>query len=263
MLTAARHAGIGGDGRPAVRRTWQSPPKTDMPDTGRNEDMMDIQAEIADLFEDNGAYRAQRPAPPELIAEFQGKLPEFLLAIWKDKGFGSWANGLFSLCNPHDFKGLVSQIVHADKDLSHKDCHIFAHSAFGKLILWSERHGIVNVDLLNGRLSCPWLTTPAKKGNPDVAMALALSLYGEALQALNVYDENDKPLFARAAKKLGTPEPMQAFGFFPALAMGGARDLKSIKITPAMEYFLFLAQLQQFQLVDYLSQPPRIVRQIG
>ena len=64
-------------------------------------------------------------------------------------------------------------------------------------------------------------------------------------------------------KKLGRPGPGQAFGFFPALAMGGAPNLENLKIVPALEHFLFLAQLQPFQLVDFLAQPPRVVREIG
>lgn len=224
---------------------------------------MDIQAEISDLFEDNGRYINQRPVAAERIQQYRGKLPEFLLEIWRLHGLGSWAKGLYNLCDPDDFKGLLSQVFHADADLSHQDCHVFAYSAFGELAVWSERHGTVGVALLTARVDCPGLADPAAKGDPDIRMVNALSLYAEALQALDVSDEDGKPLFARAVKKLGTPEPGQAFGFFPAPAAGGAQDLDHLRLTPALEYFLFLAQLQRFSLVDYLSSPPRIIRMIG
>ncbi|WP_259779841.1 DUF1851 domain-containing protein [Aestuariispira ectoiniformans] len=94
-------------------------------------------------------------------------------------------------------------------------------------------------------------------------MAFGLDLDDAAAKAINAYDEDDKPLFARAKKKLGALEPGECYGFFPALAMGGAPKLENLKRVQALEHFLFLAQLQQFTLVDFLSRPVREVRLIG
>lgn len=91
-------------------------------------------------------------------------------------------------------------------------------------------------------------------------MSTSLSVNPDSLDA---YNDDNKKLFSRAVKKLGRPGLGEAFGFFPALAMGGAPNLENIKIVPALEHFLILAQLQQFKLVDYLAQPPRVVRDIG
>ena len=71
---------------------------------------MNIQEELNDLMEDNGVYANLRPAPADLITDFTGKLPDFLLELWKQHGFGSWSNGLYHVCNPHDFGGLLSQV---------------------------------------------------------------------------------------------------------------------------------------------------------
>lgn len=214
---------------------------------------------MQDLFEDNGAFSNRRAVPDGLLEEFTGKLPGFLLELWQQHGFGSWANGLYNLCNPHEFDGLLSQVFHADADFSHKDCHVFAYSAFGELHVWSERHWVTKIDLLHGTLSCPNLIDTARKKNADANMLFALVIR----ESLNAYDDDDKPLFARARKRLGDLEPGECYGFFPALAMGGAPKLENIKRVKALEHFLFLAQLQQFTLMDYLSQPVKAVREIG
>lgn len=225
---------------------------------------MDIQAEISDLFEDNGRFGKQRPVPNTLISEYSGKVPDFLLEVWKTHGLGDWGQGLYNLCSPNDFSGLLAQIFHADDNLSHQDCHVFGYSAFGRnLSVWSERYGVVNIDLLNARVSCQALTNPTRKIDANIAMSTALSMYADALKAMNVFDDDGKPLFARAVKKLGNLDVGQAFGFFPALAMGGAPRLENLRIVPALEHFIFLAQLQPFKLVDYLASPPQIVREIG
>ena len=221
---------------------------------------MNIQEDIDDILEENGPLEAIENPSKELIEKYTGRLPELLLALWREHGIGSWAGGLFRLCNPDDFEGLLSQVFHADKDFSHSDCHVYGYSAFGSLYVWSERHWVTQVDLLNGRVACPVLLDPAKAKNADIHMSTSLSVNPDSLDA---YDDDGKKLFARAVKKLGRPDAGQAFGFFPALAMGGAPRLENLRIVPALEHFLFLAQLQPFKLVDYLVRPPQIVREIG
>lgn len=221
---------------------------------------MSIQDDIDDILEENGTFESRETVSNELIGKYSEKLPKLLTVFWKQQGFGAWGGSLFRLCNPDDFEGLLSQIFHADDDFSHKDCHIYGYSAFGQLLIWSERHWVTQVDLVNGRVSCPVLIDPSKAKNADIHMSTSLSVHPDSLDS---YDDNDKKLFTRAVKKYGRPEPRQAFGFFPALAMGGAPNLENIQIVPALEHFLFLAQLQQFKLVDYLAQPPRVVREIG
>ncbi|WP_181847430.1 T6SS immunity protein Tdi1 domain-containing protein [Thalassospira profundimaris] len=81
--------------------------------------------------------------------------------------------------------------------------------------------------------------------------------------SFNASDDADKTLFARVCKRLRDPEPGDCYGFFPALAMGGAPKLENLKRTDALSHFSFLAQLHPFTLVDYLSRPIKTVRQIG
>lgn len=221
---------------------------------------MNIQEDIDDIMDENGSYHVAATVTDETLAFYVDRLPALLTAIWTQHGFGSWKNGLFRLCNPQDFAGLLSQVFHADADFSHSDCHIYGYSIFGQLLVWSERHWVTQIDLMNGRISCPNLIAPERAINAEIHMSTSLSVDTDLL---DVYDDNSQKLFSRAVKRLGRPDHGQAFGFFPALAMGGAAELDNLRIVPAIEHFLFLAQLQQFQLVDYLSQPPRVIRPIG
>jgi hypothetical protein len=223
---------------------------------------MNIQEDIDGIMAENGRLTPRSPVTPQIIAQYQGKLPKLLTTFWLQHGVGSWKGGLFTLCLPGDFQGLLSQVFAADPDFSHKDCHVIGYSAFGQLLVWSERHWVTRVDLLTGRVSCQVLVSPEKAGNPEIHMSTALSVNADAIDVL---DAGGNKLFAPAMRQMGGPGPGEAFGFVPALAVGGAPRLESMRIVPAPEpeHFLFLAQLQQFKLVDYLSKPPRIVRDIG
>ncbi len=221
---------------------------------------MNIQEDIDDIMQENGPLLNGRPVPPAVAAQYSGKLPQLLTTFWVQQGIGAWQNGLFSLCLPTDFQGLLSQIFGADPDFSHGDCHVIGYSAFGQLLVWSERHWVTQIDLLNGRLSCQVLIDPTKAQNPDIHLSTSLSMTAASYDA---YDDADKKLFTRALRRLGQPAPGQAFGFSPAIAMGGAPRLENLSIVPALEHFLLLAQLQPFSLIDYLSHPPRVIREIG
>lgn len=223
---------------------------------------MNIQEMIDEIFAENGSLSQVMAVQPDVLEQYRGKLPDILLEIWRQKGVGSWRNGLYRLCVPSDFDGLLSQIFHADQDFSHKDCHVIAYSAFGELKVWSERHWFVNISLSTSMMDCTTLIDPQKKRNPNTPVISRF--FGVAKDdTLDAHDDAGKPLFARARKLLGDLEPGECYGFFPALAMGGAPTLKNLKRTPALPHFTFLAQLQPFTLMDYLARPIKAVRQIG
>jgi hypothetical protein len=135
------------------------------------EDKMNLQEDIDDIMFENGPLSDRRAVPSETVEKYTGKLPLLLTTFWGTQGIGSWKNGLFTLCLPTDFQGLLSQVFAADPDFSHQDCHVIGHSSFGHLLLWSERHWVTQIDLLNGRISCPVLIDPTKAKHPDIHLS--------------------------------------------------------------------------------------------
>lgn len=82
-------------------------------------------------------------------------------------------------------------------------------------------------------------------------------------EAYDLYDDADKPLFARAKRKLGPLEPDELYALNLASALGGVVALDNLRRVKAREQLALLAQVQPPRLVDYSSDPPRIVRAIG
>lgn len=226
---------------------------------------MNLQELINDIFEENGDFGQSIVVSNDVVDSYKGKLPDLVLEIWNQKGVGSWYKGLYRLCLPSDFSGLLSQIFHADKDFSHKDCHVIAYSAFGNLVIWSEKHWLMEVNLIRNTLACDGLIYPEKKKNDFSQVATEFFMLSEksSQEAHNFYDEDEKPLFNRARKRLGDLEAGECYGFFPAIPLGGAPNLKNIKRVEALEHFTLLAQLKNFSLIDYLSSPMQVVRDIG
>lgn len=185
-----------------------------------------------------------------------------LLALWQTQGVGSWVGGLFTVCMPADFQELLLQVFERDKDFSHSDCHVFGYSAFGIVFAWSERFGLVRIDLLRSEVTARGLTADRKTAPSESALTAMLYMLSER-DTLDAFDDDGRKLFNRTVKKHGRPIAGQAFGFFPALALGGAPRVENLRIVTALEHFLFLAQLQRLKLTDYLLNPPRVVRMVG
>jgi len=74
-----------------------------------------------------------------------------------------------------------------------------------------------------------------------------------------------------AGKRLGPLAPGEVYGFFPALQLGGAYTIESLRRVKAPEHFALLAQLAPMNLIELTPpEPPRfpygrhvIIRPIG
>ncbi|MFV5192070.1 GAD-like domain-containing protein, partial [Acinetobacter courvalinii] len=103
-----------------------------------------IMDEAFDYFYNDEGVGPPIESPPvskEILAKFEGKLPNQLLEYWKAFGFSGWGNGLFWLVNPDDYQeGLDAWLEHVELP-SHEEYFVIARTAFGDLEIWGTIHG--------------------------------------------------------------------------------------------------------------------------
>ena len=192
---------------------------------------------------------AVRPAPAELDA-LAGRLPDELVALWREHGIGLWLGGKFQFCKPPLYAPVVERVFGGDQEFSPARTHVVGFSAFGELLVWSEQHDRVLVDL-------PFLTVRAPKfdareaDDPDrFPLATPLSRLDRE-GSFDVFERNEqaKPLFQRARVKLGQLALGECYGFVPALAIGGSGTLKQVQRLDALTHLTFLAELGRCRLM--------------
>lgn len=215
-----------------------------------------------------GAY----VATDDQIALMTAKLPSSFVNFIRFNGFGMYYDGLFRTCDPIHFNSILALVLKADKDLSHRDCSVVGHSAFGDLWVWSTKHGYIKIHLATGMVFSQTLAPtifkggPVPKRNPDVNQEAILLLPFEKDDA-DFSDINDEPMYDRCRDLYGQPEADEAFGFFPALTLAGifseTRRVENIKRVKAMEHYAILAQLDSFYLTKVGPQGFEAVRPIG
>ena len=85
----------------------------------------------------NNHYRATGisiPASSELINHYKCKVPELLIKLWENNGFGKYNNGIIELINPKDFE----QVLWTWLGKEVENYVPFAISAFGELFYYRK-----------------------------------------------------------------------------------------------------------------------------
>lgn len=196
----------------------------------------------------HGKIMASARLDNDRLEQIRCIVPADLANLYDEVGLCTLKAGRLQLCDPLEFRGVLALVFKADSQFSHKNCHAFAYTSFGMLYCWSNELALVVVDLITGHVTSRGALGKIKAGaNIFNQIYVPFSLSDEAL---DLSDEDGKPLFLRTAKKLGTPEIGECFGFLPALALGGARRLEHLKRIRALEHFAIAAQILEFQLVD-------------
>lgn len=195
-----------------------------------------------------GPAFAKREVPQEKIERFRGKLPDQLLEYWKEYGWCGYAQGLFWTVDPDEWEPALEAWI-GDTELMEQDAYyVIARTAFGELILWGEKSGpslkILSTYAMIFPADC---TEEMIRRSPDRMVQSFFS--SKSRDSMDMQDENEKPLFARALKKLGPLDHDTMYGFVPALALGGPVRLENLQKLDAIVHLDILSGLGERQLM--------------
>ena len=209
-----------------------------------NKDYMNEDFEY--FIEKFGPPAAQQTASAENISDYQGKLPNALLQIWKEVGWASFNSGLFWIVNPSEYSSTISEWLSEIKDVDTREYHAIARTAFGKLFLWGEKTG--QTITINPLFSQVTITNhdPDIKTEADLIASIFFSSLD--IDYLDIEDVNDKPLFKRAQKKLGTLSANEMYGFEPALCLGGLPKIENMRKLDTVAHLALLAQFGEIEI---------------
>lgn len=156
-----------------------------------------------------------RKPTAEKLAQFQGKLPEELLAFWKKYGFGNYGGGLLKIIDPTDYVDTLTLWLGQQED-----CFPILMTGFGTLFIYrklSETADDICLLDIHYRRSGSFST--------------GFSDFFEHILPAEPFAEQFLPvdLFQQASVKHGSLAENEIFFFAPALALGGAESIQYIK----------------------------------
>ena len=169
-------------------------------------------------------FKAISTVSNELINKYKTKLPEEVVMIWQEYGFGTFYNGYLKVINPDDF------IVSLEKSYfqGYVSIPIFA-TAFGDLITWEKNQfvGIVKYrygdnDIISDGFE--FFIDDVTDGELDEEY-LSISQYNEAI------------------KKYGSLEYDECFGYVLLLALGGKESVDNLKKVKILEHIALVTEM--------------------
>ena len=163
-------------------------------------------------FEVLNDFEFYSEVPEEIIEKYKDKIPPELLEIWREYGFGTFANGYIKIINPDDYVKILEESYFA----SDESVPLFV-TGFADVITWQKRK---YVGVIKYRKS-------------DVS--LYLFKFNDFLSDYNLPENEDVAEFLdnrqyeKAIEKLGKLEYDECFGYVPLLTLGGSEKVESLQ----------------------------------
>ena len=205
---------------------------------------------------------------PDYIETFRGRLPDMLLRLWSEYGWGSWNQGKIWVWDPALLQPVIEAIFDGDPDYHSEDLIPFMYNAFGSIYMWRGDHRIVRFHWLdNYAIEQEYDNWNSRANVPVSEDQLIVRRLAAAIQTgrntgIPWRDETGADMLPQAIARLGELAPGEIYGFVPALSMGGANRVENLQRLPIVEHMMFLADVQHPMLHRY-HPPPEIGQGFG
>ena len=170
------------------------------------------------------------PASREIINQYQSKVPELLIKLWEENGFGKYNKGIIELVNPKDFESVLWTWLGREVE----NYVPFAISGFGELFYYRKLtdtdEDVCMVDIQYRNVET--LTWSLESFFEDF-------LTNETDRQTWLREE----LFILATELFEDLTIHEIFTISPALAMGGAAELGSLQKGNAQVYQEIIFQM--------------------
>ncbi|NEN75455.1 DUF1851 domain-containing protein [Pelistega sp. NLN82] len=181
--------------------------------------------------------------PENIIDKYKGILPEELIYIWKKMGFGIYENSFLQLINPEDYNFIFEYV-----DTILEPTIPWGITALGDILFWEGNKG--------------WTIAP-DEGNRFFLLNIRSckrGVIGDIDATLNTFIGReffikDKDFFNSKAyldikDKLPKLNYGECYGYIPALALGGSKSIKNLKVVDAKAYIHLIGQAVG-KIIDY------------
>ena len=185
-------------------------------------------------------YVKHSDAPKEVVEKYknmyqgQSYFPEELIWVWENMGFGIYEDGFLQIVNPDEYEFVFEYI---DKLL--EPTVVWGVTALGNLLVWEGNDNWTIAPDEGNRYS--FIDVNELKDSVDSSRV-------DVFLNILVNDEEDltedfaaKP-YLQIKGKLPKLEYGQCYGYVPALALGGTKSNKNLKVVDTKSYIDIIGQ---------------------
>lgn len=167
-------------------------------------------------------FKKVSDVPQSLIEEYEGKITQDILSLWKEYGFGSFFNDYFRVVNPHEYEEIVR-----DSYFDGANAIPVMVTAFGDMIIHDGTIGKL-VNLLYRYRDLEVLGSH-----------FFTDLGSQAYLADNIKNKQ----YSKALEKYGPLAFDECFGYQPLLGLGGKESIKNLQKIKIQTYIELITQM--------------------
>lgn len=159
-----------------------------------------------------------------VIDEYTDKVPDNILAIWKQLGLGYFMNGYLKIIDPNEYQQLVGNTYFRGKE----SIPIML-TGLGDVITWEKGKylGLIKY----------------RRGTFEILETGCSYFWEDLLDESYVLECLDNQQYFAACNKYGNLKYDECFGYTPLLGLGGSEIVDNLKKVRIKEHILIIAQL--------------------
>lgn len=165
-------------------------------------------------------FKLTSKVPRELIDKYENLVPDEIINLWENYGFGTFIQGYFKSVNPDDFNDILQET----SQRYHNAIVLFA-TGMGDLIIWSDGY----VRLLNYRYGIV----------KTILFTFEFFFQNISDSEFQIDDLSWLP-YPEAVARYGELSYDECFGYTPILGMGGAEKVENLKKVKLREHILLI-----------------------
>lgn len=159
-----------------------------------------------------------------LIAKYQSLLPEMLIKLWQENGFGSIAEGYLKIVNPDDFEELLEEVYSP----VYKNPIVMFATGMADLIIWENNYTVL--------LNC-------RHGLSKVLESGFKYFLEDVYDKGYVEEELKGGDYFNAKMQLGEIGYDECYGYVPLLGLGGAEKVEHLQKVKIKEHLSLITQM--------------------
>lgn len=176
------------------------------------------------LFED---FILEQRVPEEIIQKYEGVIPDEMMEVWKEYGFGMTADGYLRVINPDEYYEVLIDIYeYVNNEIVPVFitgmADILAYNNNGYLLYVNVRHQTSAI--ISKKFE---LTMKRMKTDDFRHFVLSWEPYKEAVE------------------RYGTPNYQECFGYEPLLSLGGGESVDNLRKLNLKVHLDIISQMQE------------------
>ncbi|WP_276352563.1 T6SS immunity protein Tdi1 domain-containing protein [Cohnella caldifontis] len=169
-------------------------------------------------------FKFQASTPDDVIKSYTGAVPESMLEIWNQYGFGSFLGGYLKTVNPDLFQPILKDVY-----VRHRDALVLFTTSMGDIIVWEDNKYLIQLNFRRGKI----------KG-----ISSGITFFFSDLEDESFLEENlDWLPYPEAVQKLGEPGYEECFAYTPSLALGGSEKLENLNKAKLVEHIYLMKEV--------------------